>query len=178
MKRIKRLRKDIYKYEFKNLKNNPGAANFYNWKKGPYTALKARFYTEASAILVFLLLKTKIRPNTLTLIYAFCGILGGILLSIPTEITILLAIFIFFTKGILDWSDGFLAKLTNQTSLKGAVLDPYGALINSLGFQIGLGFYVANNSGFTIYYYLIAILLFFRAGRIRSFASQFIIKDI
>jgi hypothetical protein len=104
--------------------------------------------------------------------------LGGILLSIPTHITILIAVFIFFTKGILDWSDGFLAKLTKQTSLKGAVLDPYGALINSLGFQIGLGFYVANNSGFTVYYYLIAVLLFLRAGRIRSFASQFIIKDI
>ena len=51
-------------------------------EKNPYTYLKAKLYMELSSILVFLLLRTNIRPNTITLIYAFCGILGFVFLSL------------------------------------------------------------------------------------------------
>src|SRR4030065_481052 len=88
-----------------------------DWKKNPYTWFKSRFYIAFSAILVFLLLRTRIHPNTITLIYALCGLVGGVLLAIPNNITIFLGIFIFFSKGILDWSDGLLARITNRTSV-------------------------------------------------------------
>jgi phosphatidylglycerophosphate synthase len=143
-----------------------------DWKRNPYTFLKARFYMEASAILVHLLLKTKIKPNTVTIIYGLAGILGGILLSIPLNVTIILALFIFFTKGILDWSDGHLARVTGQTSVTGHVLDVYGAYLNDLGLQMGLGFYVAFKTGNPTFYYLIPLIPFFLAARLKSYSEE------
>ena len=88
----------------------------FNFKSNPYSFVKARFYMEASALLVFFLHKTNIKPNSITVIYCLAGILTGILLSIPKSSCILIALFICFTKGILDWSDGHLARVTGQTS--------------------------------------------------------------
>lgn len=165
-------RKYIYHY------HNTYYSYINNFKKNPYTWLKSRFYMETSAILVFLLLKTNIKPNTVTLIYAFCGIVGGILLAIPTKATILMALFIFFTKSILDWSDGSLARITHQTSLVGNVLDNYGALLNDLGLQIGLGFYVALKTGCFLFYYLIPLIPFFYAAGLISYSHRILFEEI
>jgi len=169
---IKELREEQYCYH----------RNLYpyidSWKKNPYTYLKARFYMEASAVLVHFLLKTKIKPNTVTIIYGLAGIIGGILLSISNNYTIAIAIFIFFTKGILDWSDGHLARVTGQTSVTGHVLDVYGALLNDLGLQMGLGFYVAFKTGNTIFYYLIPLIPFFYATGLKSFSVQVLFQEM
>ena len=149
-----------------------------DWKRNPYTFLKARFYMEASAILVYFLLKTKIKPNTVTIIYGLSGIVGGILLSIPLNITIILALFIFFTKGILDWSDGHLARVTGQTSIAGHVLDSYGALLNDLGFQIGLGCYVAFKTDSVMFYYLIPLIPFFYATKLKTFSEIILFTEL
>ena len=71
-----------------------------DWMRYPYTLFKARFYMESSAILVYWCLRFGIRPNTVTMVYISCGIVGGVLLAIPMKITIYLSIFIFFSKGI------------------------------------------------------------------------------
>lgn len=149
-----------------------------DWKRNPYTFLKARFYMEASAILVYLLLKTKIKPNAVTIIYGLAGIVGGVLLSIPVNVTIILALFIFFTKGILDWSDGHLARVTGQTSVTGHVLDVYGALLNDLGFQMGLGFYVAFKTGSHAFYYLIPLIPFFLAAKLKTFSEIVLFTEL
>ena len=149
-----------------------------DWKHNPYTFLKARFYMEASAILVYFLLKTNIKPNTITIIYGLAGIVGGILLSIPLKVTIILALIIFFTKGILDWSDGHLARVTGQTSVTGHVLDVYGALLNDLGFQMGLGFYVAFKTDIVMFYYLIPLIPFFYATGLKSFSVQVLFQEM
>lgn len=141
-----------------------------DWKRNPYTWFKAKFYMEASAVLVYFLLKTKIKPNTVTVVYGLLGLVGGILLAIPTNITVLVAIFIFFLKGILDWSDGHLARIRGQTSLAGDILDSYGALLGALGLQMGLGFYVAQKSGMILFYYLIPLIPLFYAGKLHSYA--------
>lgn len=171
MHSLSEIRKEIYQYNF-NVASSVYGVDLKNWRKNPYTFLKSVFYIETSAVLVFFLVKTRIHPNTVTLIYALLGVIGGILLSIPNNLAIFLAIFIFFSKGILDWSDGPLARMTKRTSLNGEVLDPWGALIGSLGFQVGLGFYVALHSGSIIYFYLLVIILALRAGNIRSFTYQ------
>jgi hypothetical protein len=147
-----------------------------DWMRHPYTWFKARFYMESSAILVYWCLRFGIRPNTVTMVYISCGIVGGVLLAIPMKITIYLSIFIFFSKGILDWSDGHLARITNRVSLKGGILDDYGAHVNSLGFWAGLGFYSANITDSIIFYYLIPILLFFYAADLYQYACLLIIQ--
>ncbi|MCF7878926.1 MAG: CDP-alcohol phosphatidyltransferase family protein, partial [Candidatus Omnitrophica bacterium] len=165
MKSVTELRKYQYDYHTKLY------PYLNDWKRNPYTWLKARFYMETSAILVYFLLKTKIKPNTVTIVYGLLGIIGGILLGISKNPTVIIAIAIFFLKGILDWSDGHLARVTGQTSITGYVLDVYGALLNDLGFQIGLGFYVAFKTGNPIFYYMIFLIPFFYAVNLKSFSQ-------
>ncbi len=172
MQTIKETRK--YQYHYHSI-NYP---YINDWKRNPYTFLKAKFYIEASAILVYFLLKTKIKPNTVTLFYGLAGIIGGILLSTPHKWTIIIALFIFFTKGILDWSDGHLARATNQTSITGHILDVYGALLNELGFQMGLGFYVAFKSDNNLYYYLIPLIPFFIAAKLKTFSEVVLYEEL
>lgn len=160
---INELRKEQYRY---NCSLYP---YLNNWKKNPYTFLKARLYMEASAILVYFLIKTRIKANTITIIYALLGLAGGVLLAIPANKTILIAIFIFFLKGILDWSDGHFARIKGETSITGAILDEYGGLLGVLGLQMGLGLYVAQKSGMTIFYYLTLLIPLFYAARVTTF---------
>ena len=149
-----------------------------NWKRNPYTFLKSRFYMEMSAILVFFLLKTRIKPNTITVLYALSGIVGGILLAVALKTTCIIALIIFFTKGILDWSDGHLARITGQTSVTGHVLDVYGAFLNDLSLQTGLGFYVAAKTGNDLFYYLIPLIPFFYAAKLTTFSEIVIYEEL
>ncbi|HPM43379.1 MAG TPA: hypothetical protein PLV52_06075, partial [Candidatus Omnitrophota bacterium] len=54
---VRELKAEQYQYNGTQVKS---------WRVNPYTWLKARFYMESSALLVYLLLKTKIKPNTVT----------------------------------------------------------------------------------------------------------------
>ena len=168
MNSIRNLRKYQYDYHTK----------FYpyinDWKKCPYTWFKARLYMEASAVLVYFLLKTKVKPNMVTIIYGLLGLFGGILLAIPVNQTILIAVLIFFLKGVLDWSDGHLARVRGQTSITGALLDSYGAFLGALGLRMGLGFYVAHKSGMAIFYYLTALIPLFYAAKLTSRGYTFL----
>ena len=139
MKTIAELRKEIYDYHRKYY-----AYIFDEWKWYSYRKFKAKLYMETSAVLVHLLMKTRIKPNTITVVYAVLGILGGIFLAVPLKLFILTGIILFYFGPILDWSDGLLARETNQTSITGAILDPYGALTGWVALWVGLGLYVAN----------------------------------
>jgi hypothetical protein len=171
-KTFRELRKDQYSY---NLNLFP---YLNSWIKNPYSFIKARFYMESSAILVYLLLKTTIKPNTVTIFYCLAGVFTGILLAIPNDYTILIALLIAFTKGILDWSDGQLARVKGETSLTGSILDGYGAILNSLGLQIGLGLYVASRLEIVGIYYLVALLLFFRSSSLFIYSKSFLFSEI
>ncbi len=168
MKKIREIRKGLYS-NAKEVSINEYGVDLDNWRAEPYTSLKARFYMEASSVLVWLLLKTKIKPNTVTIFYGLAGIIGCVLLSIPYKWTIIVALFIFFTKGILDWTDGQLARETKQTSLAGHMLDAYGAQLGALGLQIGLGFYVAQKVDFMPFFYLVPLIPFFYTASLTSF---------
>ena len=171
-KTIKELRFEQYDYHREKF------PYLFDFIRNPYSFLKARFYMENSAILVWFLLKTNIKPNTVSVIYGLAGIATGILLSIPNNYTIFIALVIAFTKGIIDWSDGHLARVTGRTSLTGHILDIYGATLNSLGLQIGLGLYVANRTEDFFYYYLVILLLFFRAASLLFFSRNVLFDEI
>lgn len=112
-----------------------------NFLRNPYSFIKARYYMFFASILVFYLQRTAILPSTITKIYILFGFISSLLLAIPDQKANYIAIFMIFSKGILDWTDGHLARLKNKTSLTGHVLDIYGARIHSLTFIIGLGIY-------------------------------------
>jgi len=128
-------------------------------------------------LLVYFLLKTKIKPNTISIAYGLLGLIGGVLLAIPTNQTIFIALLIFFLKGILDWTDGHLARVKNQVSITGYILDPYGGLFGALGLQIGLGFYVAQKSGMMIFYYLIPLIPLFISSTLHRYATHVLFNE-
>jgi hypothetical protein len=176
LKTIAELRKEQYKYNYELL------PYLREWKKNPYTWFKAKLYMEASAVLVYLLLKTKIKANTVTIGYIAMGILGGILLAIPSKTTIFPAILLFYFRGILDWSDGHYARITKQTSITGDILDPYGAWAGWISLWVGLGLNVASKSGMMVFYYLVPVIPALWAGDIWSLArvrlfNKYVSKD-
>lgn len=163
---IKMLRSDQYAY---NLSAYPYLRD---WRRNPYTCLKARFYMETSAVLVYLLLKTRISPNAVTIAYALAGVIGCVLLASGLPLAHLAAAVIFFSKGILDWSDGHLARATGRTSLTGHVLDLYGAHVNALAFQIGLGLYSTQLTRSVVFVYLALLLVFLQTVNLFHFTRQ------
>ena len=143
--KLKEIRKE--QYEYHNYYKGYG----YNW-------LKARFYMETSALLVYYLQDKKIHPNVLTILYSVLGIIGGVLLASHQKLFVSIALFIFFFKGILDWSDGHLARIQNKTSLLGKHLDKWGGIIGTASFYLGLSFYLTRL--YNLYTVLWALIVF------------------
>lgn len=149
--------KDFYLEQFYEKQGrHPG---MFDLKLHPYSALKARFFTLMGGILVYFLLNTRVTPNSITITYGLLGFLSGVLLAIPNHYCILTALFIYYFRGILDWTDGLLARNRGETSLSGYFLDAYGGKMGTLTFFVGLGFYVAaKNENSLFFYYLIPII--------------------
>ena len=128
-------------------------ANIDDWKYSPYNCFKSRVYIELSSLLIFVLQFTKISPNQITLIYGFFGLLGGFFLSINNNTSIIIACFIFYFKGTFDWADGLLARIRNETSSFGHILDTWGSHVGYIFFISGLSIYcfnITNNNNYII----------------------------
>ena len=167
------IRKEQYEY------NSPeNFSELQNPFLSPYTFIKARFYMEMSAVLVYILLKTNIHPNHVTLVYGFSGLLAGFLISLGKSEFIMVGILIFFTRGILDWTDGHLARKTGKTSLTGHVLDEYGALLGSVGLGFGLGFFVAQRTDYEFLYYLVFLFPVLGLLMIHNYAKSVLVRKI
>ena len=153
MKTVAELRKDTYDYHRKYY-----SYIFDEWKWYSYRKFKAKLYMEVGPWLAYLFMKAKITPNTVSVAYAVMGILGGVFLAIPIKWFILAGIIFFYFMPLLDWSDGLLARATNQTSITGDVLDPYCGLVGWVALWAGMGLYVAGKSGEVIFFYLTPII--------------------
>jgi hypothetical protein len=151
-----------------------------DFKSNPYTFLKWRFYLETSSLLLYFLVRTNIKPNHITLFYSFLGILTLFLLGLPSENKIFLytGLFIAFTKTTIDACDGYIARLKNQKSTSGFVLDPYGAYINTIGFQSGIGFYLAYTYENNVFLYLAFLIAFCYAISFKTYAYSYILNEI
>ena len=168
--------KDIKKFIFKHdLKRFPYLKEF---GKNPYTYVKSRYYMYCSALLIYVLIKSRITPNMVTIAYGLCGVVGGALLTVPNLYCNIAGMVIFFNKGTLDWSDGHLARIKYKTTLKGHILDVYGAHLNSIGFNIGFGFFVINQTGYEFLIYPIATIAFLYSGMPALLGKNIIIDEL
>ena len=151
-----------------------------DFKSNPYTFLKWRFYLETSSLLLYALVRTNIKPNHISLVYAFLGILTLLFLSLSNQnkIFLYLGLFLAFSKSILDACDGYIARLKNQKSISGFILDPYGAYINAIGFQSGIGFYLANTYDKDYFLYLVFLIPFCYAIRLKPYAYSSLLHEI
>jgi phosphatidylglycerophosphate synthase len=149
----------------------------YEFFKNPYTWIKVRFFIELGAIFLYIFLRTPFSANAVTTINIVLGILGGVLLAVKIKWVIIVGLVIFFSKNVFDYCDGSVARFKKQTSLTGAIIDPYSALIGSLAFQVGLGFYVAHRLDMMIFYYLVPIIPLCFAGRFHAYAYYVIFVE-
>jgi hypothetical protein len=149
-----------------------------SWKKHPYSKLKSYYYIEVGAVLTYLLIRTKVTPNSITMVYAFLGILGACLFAVGNTPALLAGIFVFFSKSIPDWIDGHIARMKGQTSQLGRMLDEWGAQVNTICFQLAICFYVAVDTGSDIYYLLGIVVSLTPAINFRSHVYQHINKPI
>ena len=103
-------------------------------------ALRQGFILNYLRIVVFQF--TRISPNQTTLMYTISGVLGGIL-SLNNNTSALIACLIFYFKGTIDWTDGLLARIKNETSSMGHILDTWGSHVGYI-FISGLFIYCSN----------------------------------
>ena len=75
------------------------------------------------------LARTRVSPNAVTLVGIGLGALGGLLFAVPGEVALLAAVLCLLASGVLDCSDGELARLRFAESRLGHWLDVSGDTI-------------------------------------------------
>ncbi len=153
------IRKFSYSREKKFHAADPINLDINSWTKSPYTCFKVRFYIELASIFVYFLQFTNIKPNQISYVYAFCGLIGGICLASNNNNLIILGIIIFFSKIAIDGTDGLLARVKYKATKIGHLLDEWGGLVGEYGFIFGLGLYIYNISGNNLNLYLMISIL-------------------
>ena len=129
----------------------------FEWKWYSYRRFKLKLYVEAGCFLAYWLIKWKIKPNYITVVYVLMGLSGGILLAVPSRATVFIGSFFYYFRGIIDWADGIVARVNKQTSISGTVLDSYGAHIGWISLWVGLGIYLGHSTS-PIFYYLAPVI--------------------
>jgi len=127
--------------------------------KAPYSLIKAIYYIECASLLLCVTQKFITRPNFVTLLYIFTGVLGSFLLNLDSKVGVCVGIFLVFNKGVFDWWDGRLARLLNKVSNKGGILDPYGARVCDGAFRISVLYYALVNNMDWMFLYPLAVFL-------------------
>ena len=161
--KYKDIRKFCYNTDKKVLAAPPHNFDMNNWLGSPYSCFKLRFCIELASIFVYLLQFTKIKPNQITYIYAFSGLVGGICLATNNTSFIILGIIIFFSKIVFDGTDGLLARVKYKPTKLGSILDEWGGLVGDYSFIFGLGLYIYNFSGNILHLYLMISILILKS---------------
>jgi phosphatidylglycerophosphate synthase len=89
------------------------------------------------------LLRTRLTPNHVTVIGVLVGIVGGVLLGAPSTMGVAAGVMALVLSGVLDCSDGEIARITFAESRLGHLLDITGdtlvhaALLAGIAMQLG-----------------------------------------
>jgi len=149
-------------------------ASIDDWFFSPYHCLKVRFFLELSALFVFFLQYTPIKPNFLSISYVIAGIVGALLLGSTEENLIIAGVIVFFLYGIFDWMDGLLARVTKKISTLGSVLDPWAGYVVSFTYLIGLGLYLFNATQEIHFIYLMILIITIRALDLKDYSYRWL----
>ena len=148
------------------------------WKKNPYSCLKSRVYIELSIIFAYLLQFTAVTPNHVSLIYCLSGIIAGAFLVTDNNSLMIVGLLIFFLKGSIDWTDGLIARIKNQTSSVGHILDTWGSHIGTISLITSIGIYCFNLTSNNIYLFLTILILFLKIIDFKFFAYHQIFIEV
>jgi hypothetical protein len=159
-------------------KNNPKELDITNWKSSRYSCLKARIYIELSSIFAYLFQFTSITPNQISLMYCFSGVMAGLLLVSNIDFLMIIGLLIFFLKGSLDWTDGLIARMNNQTSNIGHVLDTWGSHIGSISLVSSLGIYCFNMTNNNLFLFIVIFILFLKVIDFKLFSYHQLFYEV
>ena len=132
------------------------------WLPNPYYILKYKYICEISSFFSYLILKTNITPNFITLFNLFLGVVAFIIFAGDIHQLKILGLIIFFSKQILDNVDGIIARKKKITSKFGAHLDEicghvyYFSIFFSLTFH---SYYLSNNNQNILFIGFVALML-------------------
>ena len=165
-------------YDRSNTRHNKDYhINLNDWIKNPYSSLKSKLFIEISSVIVFVLQKTKVSPNFITILNSLLVLIASYFLAFGMNDLKLIGIFIFFFQGALDWADGLLAKIKKQTSDVGYILDPWSGFLNYNLFVISLGLYLYNQLNSEVFFYLIIAYLCLRLFDLRNYSYMFVMYE-
>lgn len=170
-----KLRQHNYYYR---RNEDSGIANIDDWKFSPYTCFKSRINIELSSILAFFLQYTKVSPNQITFLYSISGIIGGISFSLDNQSSVIIGCLIFYFNNALDWTDGLLARLKEQTSSIGHYLDPWSSYVSHIFFVSGLTIYCYGLTDKILYLFVLIAILIFKTLDFKNYFYQQSFYDI
>lgn len=166
-----KVRKDLYLHNRRYSREN--GEDMDDFTKYPYTFFKSRLYIECASLLVSFLQHTRITANQLSLFNAFLGPVSIFCFYQANISGYLFGLFIFvFLKGVIDWSDGALARLKGSCSELGSVLDSWSATVISYCFQICIGLFVYNMNDQPLFILIILATILIRAVDLRMFVQS------
>ncbi len=105
-----------------------------------------------------LLIRTPVSPNAITLAGIALGVAGGLLLAVPGLAAVLAAVVLLGAAGVLDCSDGELARLRFAETRLGHWLDVIGDTVVHLAVLAGIAIRIARTGAAPGWPVLVALL--------------------
>ncbi len=117
------------------------------------------FYRPLAFQLVKLIFPTNITPNQLTFTALILGIISGYFYAQGLPYGFLLGALFFMLYNVFDCSDGQLARLKNNGTHAGRIIDGIGDYIATLAVFLGIGFGFANQQENPAFWWFLILLL-------------------
>lgn len=104
-----------------------------------------------SFLFIKLIYNTNITPNQLSIAALIFGVLAGILYGFGTYEFFVLASISFFICNTLDCADGQLARLKNNGTKVGRIIDGFIDYLSSISIFLGIGIALSSITGDPLY---------------------------
>jgi hypothetical protein len=104
------------------------------------------FYRPLGFAFVKLVFRTSITPNQITILSAIAGLAGGVCIGMGNPALLVAAGTLLIVYDVLDCADGQLARLKQNGSRIGRILDGAADYLVSIAAYLGIGIGFANSS--------------------------------
>lgn len=115
------------------------------------------FYRPLAFLFVKAIYNTRITPNQLTLLSMLFGLLGGASYAFGSYAAFVVGAVLYCLYNILDCSDGQLARLKNNGTRLGRVLDGIADYVVSVAVYAGIGIGFASNSDDPVFWWILTV---------------------
>ena len=86
----------------------------------------------------------------------------------------MISLFLLVFKNVFDWCDGLLARIKNNTSNLGDVLDRWGSIVGYNSFIFGFGFYLYNDSQDINYIIIVLSIILLKSIDLKDYVYHII----